>query len=173
MKQNTLFASAALFLSAQAAEGTFDYKQQGDDWTGTCASGREQSPIDFHALGMAYSEKLNLATEGYINYSPLTVTNTGDTIKASGVTEGVFTKTFWDGSEAKFVPLQFHFHAPSEHTIGGLHYDLEMHVVHTYEDGSLGGVIGILFDRVLGGQENNSLLSSINAASVSPAGTSR
>jgi len=43
--------------------------------------------------------------------------------------------------------VQFHFHSPSEHTINGDHADLEMHIVHTYEDGSLGGVIGILFDE--------------------------
>ncbi len=25
---------------------------------------------------------------------------------------------------------QFHFHSPSEHTINGMHYPLEMHMVH-------------------------------------------
>jgi carbonic anhydrase len=49
--------------------------------------------------------------------------------------------------ESKFKALQFHFHAPSEHTLFGEHADLEMHIVHLYEDGSLGGVIGIMFNE--------------------------
>ena len=60
------------------------------------------------------------------------------------------------------VPLnQFHFHTPSEHTINGVHYPLEMHMVHKLytSDGTLTGtptistagtmakaaVIGIMF----------------------------
>ena len=60
------------------------------------------------------------------------------------------------------VPLnQFHFHSPSEHTINGVHYPLEMHMVHKLftTDGTVGGtptastggtmakaaVIGIMF----------------------------
>jgi carbonic anhydrase len=56
---------------------------------------------------------------------------------------------------------QFHFHSPSEHTINGKHYPLEMHMVHKLftSDGTLGGtvtnsagkmakaaVIGIMFE---------------------------
>ena len=54
---------------------------------------------------------------------------------------------FETGMESEFAFAQFHFHSPSEHTINGVHYDLEMHMVHTYLDGSLGAVIGIMFDR--------------------------
>ena len=39
--------------------------------------------------------------------------------------------------------LQFHFHTPSEHYIGGLPYPMEVHFVHQAEDGQL-GVIGVL-----------------------------
>lgn len=53
-----------------------------------------------------------------------------------------------------FTPLQFHFHAPSEHTINGKNLDLELHIVHYYkdteddEDGiKLGAVIGVFFDQ--------------------------
>lgn len=62
-----------------------------------------------------------------------------------------FEKTFENGNTSEFVAAQFHFHAPSEHTVNGKHMDLEMHIVHTYEDGSLGGVIGVFFDREEGG----------------------
>jgi carbonic anhydrase len=35
-----------------------------------------------------------------------------------------------DGRQGLFKPLQFHFHAPSEHLINGKTFPLEMHVVH-------------------------------------------
>lgn len=39
--------------------------------------------------------------------------------------------------------------------------DLELHVVHTYPDGSLGAVIGVLFDQVEGGMGDNLFLNQI------------
>ena len=65
---------------------------------------------------------------------------------------GEFTINFPDGTTETFVPLQFHYHAPSEHTVNGLLFDLELHFVHTYQDGSLGSVLGIFFDRKYGGR---------------------
>lgn len=34
----------------------------------------------------------------------------------------------------EFIPLQLHFHAPSEHTFNGKHYDLELHIVNANAD---------------------------------------
>ena len=42
---------------------------------------------------------------------------------------GTFEATF-NGITNKVNALQFHFHAPSEHTFDGKHYDLELHLVH-------------------------------------------
>jgi carbonic anhydrase len=55
------------------------------------------------------------------------------------------------GKSKSFVPLQLHFHAPSEHTFNGKHYDLEMHIVNANSDKSALSVIGILFDVKAGG----------------------
>jgi carbonic anhydrase len=54
-----------------------------------------------------------------------------------------------------FAPLQFHMHAPSEHTFNGKHYDLELHIVHKNTDATELSVIGVFFDRVAGGNTSN------------------
>ncbi|MEP1095387.1 MAG: carbonic anhydrase family protein [Cyclobacteriaceae bacterium] len=53
----------------------------------------------------------------------------------------------YDGVNYQFQ--QFHFHTPSEHMVAGTAYDMEMHIVHTYErEGAETPeylVIGVLF----------------------------
>ena len=41
--------------------------------------------------------------------------------------------------------LQFHYHSPSEHTVDGKRFPLEVHFVHQNADGGL-AVFGILYD---------------------------
>ena len=55
----------------------------------------------------------------------------------------------------QFEPLQFHMHAPSEHTIDGYLYDLELHIVHKNEQATELSVIGIFFDIKKGGNQSN------------------
>ena len=87
----------------------------------------------------------------YTDYNEAVIQKKLHTLLAD-VKDGELEIDFWDGSSSTFVPLQLHFHAPSEHTIDGKQMDLEMHIVHTYKDtGGLGAVIGIFFDREHGG----------------------
>ena len=44
------------------------------------------------------------------------------------------------------MPIQFHFHSPSEHTINGERFALELHLVHVdAETQEPAAVLGILF----------------------------
>jgi carbonic anhydrase len=63
-----------------------------------------------------------------------------------------------EDEESIWNPLQFHFHAPSEHTIMGKNMDLEMHIVHLTPEGELAAVLGIMFDVEEGGDNENSFL---------------
>ena len=73
--------------------------------------------------------------------------------------------TFADRRQATFRPLELHFHAPSEHTVDGSLYDLELHIVHTTVDESgneaAGAVLGVFFDVKEGGNEENAFIDSL------------
>lgn len=67
------------------------------------------------------------------------------------------------GNVSNYTTASFHIHAPSEHSFNGLHYDLEMHVVHT-DDTSGGkklGVTAIFFDTKKGGNSKNDFIDSL------------
>ena len=51
-----------------------------------------------------------------------------------------------DMGDVHYELVQFHFHAPSEHTIDGQHSPLEVHLVHKSADGEL-AVMGILVEE--------------------------
>ena len=60
------------------------------------------------------------------------------------------------GNMTVFTPTHFTFHAPSEHSIEGNFYDLELQIEHRYaEDGWLGAMVSVFFDRVAGGNRDN------------------
>ena len=61
-------------------------------------------------------------------------------------------------SKKSYDPKQFHFHAPSEHTFDGKHYDLEMHIVHKTSDGTAASVLAVYFDTKVGGNVTNNFL---------------
>ncbi len=102
-----------------------------------CAEGTMQSPIDLVA-----------PTESALNdimfsYQPsqMSVHHNGHTIEVAPAEEN------WieiDGE--RYDLLQFHFHAPSEHTVAGELFDMEMHLVHRNEAGTL-AVVGVMITQ--------------------------
>ena len=99
-----------------------------------CAEGKHQSPID---LVNPTPADLPPITFNYRSAS-VNIRNTGHTIEVA------YPKGNWiEIDRTKYNLLQFHFHAPSEHTVEAELYDMEMHLVHESEDGTL-AVIGVL-----------------------------
>jgi len=116
------------------------------EW-GLCAEGRQQSPVD---LGNAVEIELPAADIQIPNGRVVEMLNqagvigpldNGHTIQVNAKTGEVMTV----GNKA-YALIQFHFHAPSEHTIDGEHFPMEMHYVHQAEDGTL-AVVGVLFEE--------------------------
>ena len=124
-----------------------------------CSSGLSQSPIDlplafppsspsslaihWDDLHSSVSTAASTPNSSHTLHDLHTVINTGHSIQvkfdptttASHVT---FRTTDWS-------LLQFHFHAPSEHTIAAHHHDMELHLVHASPDGAL-LVVGVFID---------------------------
>jgi carbonic anhydrase len=67
--------------------------------------------------------------------------NNGHTIEIETEGENVLTI---DG--VAYSLTQFHFHVPSEHTIDGHGYDMELHLVHTSAAG-VNAVVAVFLDR--------------------------
>ncbi|GLT54615.1 hypothetical protein SLA2020_278000 [Shorea laevis] len=107
------------------------------EWS-MCKNGTMQSPIDLMDERVEIVSHLGRLKR---SYSPSTanLNNTGHDIKLK-----------WDGgagyieiNETQYVLKECHWHSPSEHTINGKRFDLEVHMVHESLDGI--AVVGILY----------------------------
>jgi len=106
-----------------------------------CSKGKSQSPIDIagpvkaglETVSFDYKQsKLNAVNNGHtvqVNYDK------GSSIKINGV---------------NYDLVQFHFHDPSEHTVNGKSYVMEIHLVHRNANGEL-AVVSVLIEN---GAEN-------------------
>ncbi|MCG3142975.1 MAG: hypothetical protein HONDAALG_00280 [Gammaproteobacteria bacterium] len=114
-----------------------------------CGTGARQTPID-----LASGEVVPMGLEDVefqYGTAEATVLNNGHTIQVN-VSEG--NGIVLDG--ASYGMVQFHFHTPSEHTIDGASYPLELHLVHKDKDGNL-AVVGVLLEK----GEKNPVLSQV------------
>ena len=102
-----------------------------------CAVGSRQSPIDI--VGATQAEVPNVA----FHYQPmkLEVENNGHTVEVASTNEN------WiEVGGARYDLAQFHFHTPGEHTVAGRPFDMEVHLVHRNDEGTL-AVVGIFVRR--------------------------
>ncbi|MEO5359487.1 MAG: carbonic anhydrase [Nitrospirota bacterium] len=107
-----------------------------------CKVGKHQSPVDIKDM-----KKVDMKIPFRVNYKavPLKMINNGHTIQvnyAPGSTITIYGKTY--------QLVQFHFHHPSEHTVTGKDYPMELHLVHRNDLGEL-AVLGIFMTE---GKEN-------------------
>ncbi len=109
----------------------------GDSITGEV--GMKQSPIDIVPAN-ALMENFSAPLFKY-QPTPLKIENTGHYVEVPYDP----TSFLYVGSQPTDVYqlVQFHFHAPSEHTINGVRYDAELHLVHTNAIGET-AVVGVL-----------------------------
>lgn len=152
------FAKAAIVMSGLmpalvfAAHWSYEGAESPEHWGElnseykACQAGQNQSPVDIDKTVKAAIAPLAMHyTEG-----PASLLNNGHTIQASFKHNDANTITL-DGVE--WTLQQFHFHAPSENTVHGKHYAMEMHLVHKSVTGDA-AVVAVMFDV---GAENAAL----------------
>ena len=109
-----------------------------------CKMGEQQSPIDLNS-----SVKSELKpVEIHYQDIPLRVINNGHSIQINNKLDNFIIL-----DEQKFDLLQFHFHYPSEHTVTGKVYPMELHFVHKNQEGNL-AVLAVFLKE---GKENKTL----------------
>jgi carbonic anhydrase len=129
----------------EAGEGPSNWGKLSPEWK-ACGDGNAQSPIDIEKTKKAdlpvLKAEFRPAELKIIHHEHMAdVVNTGHSIQVN-YTEGDKLKL---GNE-EFELLQYHFHSPSEHTVAGKHYPMEMHMVHKSAEGKL-AVVGVFIDE--------------------------
>jgi carbonic anhydrase len=94
-------------------------------------TGKQQSPIDIRNTRSAASARI----EFHYRPSRIHLIYNGHSIQ-----ENEDPGSFGIASGKRFDLQQLHFHAPSEHTLDGKHFPMEMHLVHQAKDGTSGVV---------------------------------
>ena len=99
----------------------------------TCGDGQRQSPIDLDTTK---------ATAAPVSFAyrpiPIDLLNNGRTIQETGDARCTLTL-----DDQIYQLIQFHFHTPSEHTDGGTHYPMELHMVHRHPITKALAVVGV------------------------------
>lgn len=111
-----------------------------------CDAGGEQSPVDLRsatvralppvAIDTPTAERVRVLNQTHVIHA----LDNGHTIQVDAPTGGALVV-----GGKRHLLLQFHYHAPSEHTVDGRHYPMEMHFLNQAEDGSL-AVLGLLVE---------------------------
>jgi carbonic anhydrase len=141
---NYLHASEAdVHWGYEGDEGPSHWGELSADFS-RCRDGQNQSPVDLVADLSVDLPELVFEYKG----TPLHETNNGHTIMVSVDTGRNFLVVpEW---QERYELKQGHFHSPSEHTVNGEHFSMEIHLVHANEQGQL-VVVGIMIDE---GEEN-------------------
>ncbi|XP_063229520.1 carbonic anhydrase-like [Bacillus rossius redtenbacheri] len=127
-------AASALLLSGlatlvYAADWSYSGANGPDHWGATCRTGKRQSPVDLARSAAAEGHFHDLALSNYDQAVAVNVTNNGHTVRLD-VEQPCSMLLAAGGLPGLFRLEQIHFHWPSEHTLDGNRWPLEIHLVH-------------------------------------------
>jgi carbonic anhydrase len=122
--------------SYEGAEGPAQWGALGAAFA-ACSSGQSQSPIDIAVTRASALPMLRAA------HQPVGLHVSHHEHIADGINTGHTIQVNYDGADTlelgddRYALAQYHFHAPSEHTVQGSRFPMEMHFVHKAADGRL------------------------------------
>jgi len=120
-----------------SGEGAPENWGQLDPEFATCATGKNQSPIDLGESAKSHLKPVRL----HYKKGTTEILNNGHTVQVNYQPGSSVTV-----DDRSFELKQFHFHAPSENTFDGKHFPLEGHLVHADKDGNL-AVVAVMFSE--------------------------
>lgn len=121
----------------------FDYSQAGANWEGDCATGMRQSPININPDEVVGSNAA-LNPRG-LGHQDGVIDTYGRRIQFNFTSGFAEARKVGQREFSTYELVQLHFHVPSEHTVNGIHYDSELHIVHRKSDTEF-LVIGLFLD---------------------------
>ncbi|XP_074304391.1 alpha carbonic anhydrase 7 [Silene latifolia] len=146
-----LILSIATFITCQEVEDETEFNYiEGDkrgpenwgyikkEWA-VCKTGKLQSPIDLPHKRVTLVPKSEEIIKFYRTSHTL-LKNRGHDIQIEWVNKNSKIKI----NGTNYILTQSHWHSPSEHTINGIRFDLELHMVHQSKDNKI-AVIGLLY----------------------------
>lgn len=113
-----------------------------DSTFAACGAGTSQSPVNIVVSGSSTLPALQAG------HQPLALHVTHHEHIADGINTGHTIQVNYAGADTldvggdRYALVQYHFHSPSEHTVEGKRFPMEMHLVHRAADGRL-AVIGV------------------------------
>eukprot|EP00252_Welwitschia_mirabilis_P009295 TRINITY_DN2177_c0_g1_i1.p1 TRINITY_DN2177_c0_g1~~TRINITY_DN2177_c0_g1_i1.p1 ORF type:complete len:235 (+),score=29.49 TRINITY_DN2177_c0_g1_i1:81-785(+) len=139
--------------------GPFKWGNMSSDWA-LCSTGKQQSPIRILSFDVAKNEKLKRLHTLY-HYAPATLLNDGRILRLK-----------WEGGfllieESLYELFEVQFHTPSEHTINGKKYAMEMQLMHRNRVNNAIAVVAILFKL---GEDRNKFLDQVGSFLIPASG---
>jgi len=153
-------AIALLTVTGFVSTIAWDYGKNGADWSeeGMCSKGGTQSPVNLPMTAPTALDELTMFLKYPKMDSALTVYHNGNSIAITlpetfrggfGVGKGSADVEAFQSENADAYRLwQINFHSPSEHTINGHHYPLEVQCHHVMEHSGhkRAGVLSTLYE---------------------------
>jgi carbonic anhydrase len=123
--------------------------------------GKAQSPIDINTSDLSFADGLErpvfrYGTDEYILYD--------DSHTIAVIPKTPVNRIILDGRE--YILQHFEFHTPSEHTIDGKSFDIEVHFFHEDTAGNI-AIVSVLLEE---GEENRVLKEAFSYMSWAPVG---
>ncbi|HEU4364601.1 MAG TPA: carbonic anhydrase family protein [Candidatus Krumholzibacteria bacterium] len=115
------------------------------EWS-PCGDGERQSPIDIDQTVQADLPEMSAA------FQPASLKIIHNEHVADGINNGHTVQINYSEGDVltigaeQFQLVQYHFHSPSEHTVRGRHYPMEMHLVHKSAADKL-AVVGVFIEE--------------------------
>jgi len=129
-------------IAAEGAHWSYEGATGPDHWGSlgeanlACSAGSQQSPVDIAATIPADLPAVSVDWKK----GGGKIVNNGHTIQVNMPAGSTLTR-----GDKVYELVQFHFHAPSEHKLGGKSFPMEVHFVHKAPGGTGYGVLGVFF----------------------------